>query len=129
MGLAETNIIDFVVENKKTGGYDLIVIDAGDIADEVQRYTLLTEKLACYASYVFDGRLKEEYPKTIGKELAIIVVCWRKPNEAMNQLEAIKSPDDAGKRLDVTFIMKKEYYAKIKSSSNNPSKAWWKFWK
>ncbi len=132
MGLAETDIIDFVVENKSTGGYDLLVYDGGEIEDEIQRYALLTEKLSSYASFVFGEEITEQYPEANESSLRVCVLCSTAPNEAMTQLEAIKSPDDPEKRLAVSIMMEDKYFEEIEAPSGEEkvvqSKPWWKIW-
>ena len=129
MTLSQTSVIDFVVKSKQTGGFDLLIIDGGEYADEMQRYNLLLEKLSTYAEYVVSGQFAKEQPESAGKELRLCFI-WDElpPNESMKRVEAIKPPNDPTVRFPVVFLKVQEYLPEGSATTHERNKKWWKFW-
>ena len=134
MPLKDTTKVDVIVKSPHTGGYDLIVVDSGDVSDEIERYNLLLEKLKCYSSFVLSGQLKKSNPESEGKEIRFCVVCQVPPNAAMLQLQALKPSDNSSERFSVLITTQDGYltntaYENIsKEAVVHGKKKWWKIW-
>ena len=83
MSLRDTDTIDIIVKSPHTKGYDLIVTDGGDVTDEIERHTLLVEKLSTYANYVCDGDLKNDHPDADSTSFPFVAICANPANNAM----------------------------------------------
>ena len=112
MSLRNTDSIDIIVQNPHGEGYDLIVFDAGDIDDEIERYTLLVEKLSAYANYVCGGQLAEEQPDAEPSKVRFVVISDEPPNQAMLQIQAMKPRELPDMRFPVVFTTKEGYLQK-----------------
>ena len=126
MSREQTETIDFIADSPHHEGFDLIVLESGDITDEIERYTLLLEKLRTYASYVALGDFKEAFPEADAKEVRIVVICATPANEAMLQISAIKPRDMPYLRFPVVFTSKEEYLSEtIGGSLQGLQFFWW----
>ena len=104
--------------------FDLVAFDDGTEGDEIRRYNLVIEKLGTYLTYVRSGQFEESYPQAKGQDIRFVVVCFRAPNDAMKQLEAIKDPKDTNWRIPVVVLVKSEYLQKTPKTP----RPWWKPW-
>ncbi|MBK1880693.1 DUF6572 domain-containing protein [Pelagicoccus mobilis] len=112
MGFESTEKIDVVARSPHTEGYDLIAVDSDQIKDETRRYRLMIEKLSSYAGYVESGQFYEDTPDAHGKEIRFCIIHKSPPNEAMEQVEAIKPRNSPDLRFPVLFYTQEEYMKK-----------------
>ena len=124
MPLSPTNQIDIVVKRPGCEDYDLFICDDGSENDEITRYNWFISKLQAYLEFVFSGQIESQYPDSKGKNVRVVVICSRPPNEAMTKIEAVKDRTAPASKLDVTFMTMEEYTG----TSKIDSKPWWKFW-
>jgi len=110
MSLRDTELVDFIVENPHTEGFDLIALDSGDIEDPTQRYNCMIEKLKNYLCFVLDGQLYEQNPQAKEKPIRFCIISDIPPNEAMLKVEAIKPHDDPSACFPVAFYSQNEYF-------------------
>jgi len=105
MSLENTQSIDIIVHalDKRPNGVDLLIIDSGDIADELRRYNLFIEKIGVYVNYVMSGEFKVEFPNTSPTNVVIRTFCRTPPNDAMQQVHAIYPTGDRINRIPVVF--------------------------
>jgi hypothetical protein len=109
MALTDPGEVDLIVNNPRTGGYDLIVFDDGSVNEEVQRYNMVLDKLTTYLTFVSSGQFLDAYPDARGRLVRCCVVCVRPPNEAMSRLEGINDRKDPAVRLPVVVLTQNEY--------------------
>jgi hypothetical protein len=126
--LTDIGIIDIILKNPNTGGFDLVVYDDGSITDEVQRYNLTVDKLQICLTYVHSGQVFEEYPDAKNMPIRCCVVCKRHPNDAMTRLEGVKDREDPQIRLPVVVLTEDEYLNRKSTSEAKREKPWWKMW-
>ncbi|MFW9880859.1 MAG: hypothetical protein ACFFG0_47970 [Candidatus Thorarchaeota archaeon] len=55
MTLGKINTVDVIVKSPHIDGYDLLLVDGGEISDEIKRYNLMIDKLTSYANFVLSG--------------------------------------------------------------------------
>jgi hypothetical protein len=103
MSLRDTDQIDVIVDSPHTDGFDLLIVESGDIDDPIERYVLMVEKLSNYAQYVLGGQLFEHSPEAEGKTIRFCVISTTEPNEAMRKVDTIKSREDPSVRFPVVF--------------------------
>ena len=128
MSLRDTTAID-VVGRGPDGGYDLVVYDAGDIADEHERYRLLTEKLRSYVEYVATGQYREQAGEASVDSFTIRVICQSPPNDEMRQVTSVRLTGDAVTELPVVFVLESEFRAEtLRRRAPEKQKPWWRFW-
>ena len=131
MSLRDTTSVD-VIGRRPDGGYDLFVYDAGDIADEHERYRLLIEKLRSYVEYVATGQHREQAPEASVESFTIRVICQSPPNEEMRQVTGVRLSGDSVTRLPVVFVLESAFRAELlqrrRSQTAEKAKPWWRFW-
>lgn len=123
MPLRDTRSVDIIVKSPHHDGYDLILVDGGEVGDEVERYNLLIEKLTWYATYVLSGEFTDTYSDAQGKEVQFCVVCKTPPNEAMLKVEAIKPRDDPSRRFRVVVTTQEGYLSKKAKENRSEDQA------
>jgi hypothetical protein len=109
MALTDPGMIDIVVKNPVTCGYDLIVFDDGSVEDEIKRYNLVLEKLTTYLDFYASGQFLDKYPAAKGLPVRCCVVCTNPPNDAMAKVEGINDRKDPSVRLPVIVLTQAEY--------------------
>ncbi len=111
MSLKDRDRVDVVVRSKRTGGFDLIAFDRGDITDQTERHNLMIAKLTAYAQYVASGDFLEGTPEARGCAVRFCVVCTTAPNEAMLSVEGIKLRQDPAVTIPVVVSTEQDYIA------------------
>jgi hypothetical protein len=96
MALQNLETIDMVVKSLEDipNGMELYIVDNGGIDDEIERYKLLTRKLATYLNFVVSEAFVDENPNTKISDIVIRVLCQRPPNEAMLEVKAVMPKND-----------------------------------
>jgi hypothetical protein len=111
MSLQTTDTIDVIVKSPHIDGYDLIAVDAGEITDQIERYNLMIDKLTTYMNYVTSDEFFSEYPDAAEKGIRLCVLCTEEPNEAMKNVEALKTRNEPIQRFEVLVTTQKNYLA------------------
>ena len=109
MSLLNTSNVDITVKSPHFDGYDLIAIDSGDIVDQVERYNKMIEKLTNYMEYVVSGQVYDQTPDAKGKEIRFCVLCAVPPNEAMLNVEGLKTRNEPTHRFSVLVTNQESY--------------------
>jgi hypothetical protein len=132
MSLRDTEKID-VVGKGPGGGYDLFIYDAGDVTDEAERYSLLTQKLQSYLEYVANGQYREQVPEASADAFTVRVICHSPPNDEMRQITRLRLTGETVTQLPVAFVLESEFRAHVlQRRDNQPARQrqrpWWRFW-
>ncbi|ABC30321.1 hypothetical protein HCH_03579 [Hahella chejuensis KCTC 2396] len=109
MSLKNTDLIDVIAQSPHFDGYDIIAVDSGDIVDEIERYNLMIKKLSSYMEYIASGQVLENNPDMEGKNFRLCVLCKTEPNEAMLQVEALKTRTEPSFRFPVLVTTQQAY--------------------
>ena len=105
MGLEDISRVDMMTRSLDgvPNGLDLIIVDAGSLADEERRYEMLLDKLAAYMDYILSDEFAREYPHTAAAQILIRVLCATPPTDAMQRMNAIYPSGDRTHRIRVVF--------------------------
>jgi hypothetical protein len=117
----------------RENGIDLLIFDHGTTADETERYTLLTKKLAAYVNFVMSDAFRTENAQSKPTDVVIHVLCKNPPNSAMQTVQAVFPRGDRVNRIPVTFENLNEFITRLGGEvpaaveSKSTKKKWWPF--
>ena len=105
MGIENTETVDMMTKSLDglDNGLDLMIIDAGSVANETTRYAMLVDKLGAYVNFVMSDEFARDYPRTTAAQVMIRVLCATPPTEAMLKVSAVYPGDDKTQRIRVVF--------------------------
>ncbi|MBI3889998.1 MAG: hypothetical protein HY303_00550 [Candidatus Wallbacteria bacterium] len=111
MTLQDSSTIDLIAEAEdgRPNGIDLIIVDAGTIADEADRYAAFIRKLKAYAAYVLSEDLARDYPRTKPRDVRIRLVYRLPPTSQMLEVTAVTPRGDPANRVVVEFSQGPEF--------------------
>ncbi len=91
MSVEQTNIVDVIGVDKKSGKIILTISDHLDWESDDEHLLLLQEKINTYLSFIESGEIFESYPDAINKQAVIKVCAMHEPdNKGLNFLAEVK---------------------------------------
>jgi hypothetical protein len=91
MSLRNATSIDLVTRFPgEPGRVALVIVDGGEIPDDLEREAALHRKLQTYLRFVGSGQFAQAFPILANAELSVEVVCSTAPTERMRQIEAVR---------------------------------------
>jgi hypothetical protein len=111
MALQSVDTIDIVANSLEDipNGLELYIVDSGGTKNEIERYTLLTDKLSTYVYYITSDDFKNKNPNTQTSNVVIRVLCQHPPNEAMLEITAVMPHGDSANRVQVVYENLEEF--------------------
>lgn len=104
MPLDDPGSIDLIANSaERVGGIDLVIVDAGQPAEEQERFQAFLAKLKCYVAFVMSDDFKQKFPAARPADVVIRVVCSSAPSAAMLQVSGVTPKGDAANRITVSF--------------------------
>ena len=81
MSVDQTDVIDIIGIDKKTGYVVLTISDHLEWEGDNDHHVILQEKLNTYLSFIESGEIYESYPQASGKKFLISVYGRNEPDE------------------------------------------------
>lgn len=107
MTIEDTEVIDIIAVEERTGDVVLTIVDHLEWDDDVHEHLhLLQSKINSYLRFIESDEIETEYPDSLGRRRVIQVIFQFEPNpEAISFLEAVETQlsteTDIGFRYEV----------------------------
>jgi nucleotide-binding universal stress UspA family protein len=85
MSVEQTDVVDIMSVDEKTGEVVLTVTDHLEWKNSVEHQTILQKKFNAYLAFVESGEILRQYPKAEGRPVAFNVVFKYKPDSEGEQ--------------------------------------------
>lgn len=100
MPLDDPDVID-IITRPAPRKLELVIADAGRIADPQERLAKLIHKLRGYAAFAGSEEFRRQYPKV--EDVSIVVVCKNPPTEEMIQIAKVTPGNEPERAIPVRF--------------------------
>jgi hypothetical protein len=77
-GIEDTNVIDLIAQDSD-GECMIVMVETRRWGSSPSQPDQLKQKINCYAGYILDGTLAQQYPETVGKPVRIRLDCSEHP--------------------------------------------------